>query len=64
MAPLLATSMYSAPGTDAASLRLSSGDSTQKAVASAPASTAPGATTVAPMIASAVRPVRGSTMCE
>jgi hypothetical protein len=56
--------MNSTPGIAAAMARLSCGDSTQNAVASAPAVTASGAVTVALRMCPAGRAVRGSTMCE
>src|SRR5580700_7388248 len=62
--PVLVTSRYSTPGSAAATCALSAGVSTENAVAMAPASAGFGAATVELTIASAVRPVRGSTMCE
>src|SRR5579859_961771 len=55
---------YSTPGTCRASWMLSAGLITLRDVASAPASVAPGATTVALRIWSAGCPVRGSTIWE
>src|SRR5712671_5818477 len=62
--PFFFTSKYSAPGIAAAKRAPSSGESTDSAVARAPASAGVGATTVELMISSAGIPVRGSTMCE
>ena len=62
--PPRAISKYSTPGIDAATRALSSGVSTENAVASAPASEGSPATTVALRMWSTGCPVRGSTICE